>query len=82
MAKQLERVQVSAHRGYIPATACNPLTGLDMPMPRGMADRLADGDQVIVLERDFTRSATLFLRSFDGGRTWTAFQAHEILRTR
>lgn len=79
---KLERVQVTAHRGYIPAQAYNPMTGMDLPTRAGQGDRLCEGDLVFVLERDFQRASTLFLRSLDGGRTWTAFQVHEILRTR
>ncbi len=79
---KLERVQVTASRGYLPATAYNPMTGIDLPTVAGKGDRLCDGDLVFVLERDYSRSSTLFLRSLDGGRTWTAFQVHEILRTR
>ncbi len=82
MAIKVERVNVTAKRGFIPAGAYNPITGTSMSTPRGCGDEVRDGDQVMVIERDYMRSATIFLRSFDGGRTWTAFQAYDILQTR
>lgn len=80
MAIFLERAQVSGRATGIPMFAMNPVTGC--AIATRTPDKLVDGDQVHVLERDYRTSSTTFLRSSDGGRTWVWYQVHEILRTR
>lgn len=78
---EVERVMVTHPRGYVPTFPWNPLTGATMHGKPG-GERVVDGDLIHVVNRDYQTTTTTFLRSFDGGRTWTAYQAQEILRTK
>lgn len=78
---QLERVHLTALRGYIPTICLNPLTGQVLPTRAGESDRLVEGTLVHVLKRDFQTSTTTFIRSLDHGRTWCVYEAHELLKT-